>query len=152
MSDVSREEFDELVARVDRIEPTTHALVEIASAELVGIRSEIRDRFAHVDGRLGGVESRLGGVESRLAGVGDRLGGVEGRLGGVEGRLEDYRHEVLVYAEQLRGYRDEVGGYNERVLSYNEQVSTAIRVGSEAAERHEAVMRRLYDHFGISEN
>jgi len=56
---ISREEFDKLAARVDRIERTQGALVEMMSAEIVGLRTHIDERFDGVDGRLDGINGRL---------------------------------------------------------------------------------------------
>lgn len=52
---VSRDEFDRLVDRVDRIERTVNATVEIVASEVVGLRS----RLDSVDQRLDSVDHKL---------------------------------------------------------------------------------------------
>lgn len=49
---VARDEFENLVSRVDRIERTLGATIEIMSAEVVGLRAYLDDRFAGFDERL----------------------------------------------------------------------------------------------------
>lgn len=75
-----RDEFDRLVARVDRLERTMAATVEIIAAEVVGLRS-------HIDERLDGLSGRLDTVEGRLDGL-------NGRLDIVDGSLHAYTEQV----------------------------------------------------------
>ena len=63
---VSREEFDNLVTRVDRIERTLAATVEIVSAEVVGLRTYLDERFAAVDRRFDGMDARFDASDARL--------------------------------------------------------------------------------------
>ena len=89
MSDVSRDEFNDLAERVDRLERQHGALLSLTTEELAGLRVDLRDGL----GRLDSVESKLD--------------------------------------------------------QYTEQVNKALRAGGEASERHERMMRRLGDHFGV---
>jgi tetrahydromethanopterin S-methyltransferase subunit G len=63
---VPRDEFDRLVARVDRLERTMAATVEIIAAEVVGLRSHIDERLDGLSGRLDGLNGRLDTVDGSL--------------------------------------------------------------------------------------
>jgi tetrahydromethanopterin S-methyltransferase subunit G len=59
MSDISRSEFDRLVSRVDRIEQTLKATVEIMAAEVVGLRTSMDEQFKAVNERFDAIEEKL---------------------------------------------------------------------------------------------
>jgi hypothetical protein len=59
MGAVARDEFDRLVERVNRIERTLAATVEIVASEVVGLRTYLDDRFALVDARFDFVDRRF---------------------------------------------------------------------------------------------
>lgn len=107
MSDVSRDEFNDLAARVDRLERQHSALLSLATEELAGMRVDLRDG---------------------LGAMNDRFDRMDGRLDSVDGRL------------------DSVGSKLDR---HTEQVNQALRAGNAASVRHERMMRRLGDHFGV---
>jgi tetrahydromethanopterin S-methyltransferase subunit G len=114
VSDVSRDEFDDLAARVERLERQHGALLSLTTEELAGLRVDLRDGLGMIDGRLDGMDGRLGMIDGRLDGM-------DGRLDGIESKLD----------------------------SYTEQVNQALRAGTDAGKRHERMMRRLGDHFGV---
>jgi hypothetical protein len=100
VSDVSRDEFDGLAARVERLERQHGALLSLTTEELAGLRVDLRDGLGMIENRLGGIDGRLDGIESKLD-------------------------------------------------AYTEQVNQALRAGSDSSDRHERMMRRLGDHFGV---
>ena len=118
---ISREEFDKLAARVDRIERTQGALVEMMSAEIVGLRTHIDERFD----------------------------GVDGRLDGINGRLDEHGRKLDEHGRVLEEHGRKLDEQGRKLDSYTEQVQVAIRQGSEAAARNERFARAIADHFGI---
>jgi len=66
MSDVSRREFEDLAARVGRIERTLAATVEMVAAEVVGLRTWTQERFDAVDRRFDTLEAKVDGYAAQV--------------------------------------------------------------------------------------
>lgn len=81
---VSREEFDALVDRVNRLEGILNATVEMVASEVVGLRTYLREN----------IEARLGRVEARLEEVDGKVDGLDTRVGSLEDKIDAYATQV----------------------------------------------------------
>lgn len=89
--EVSREEFDALVARVRAAEERqdAHAVVVAAALQRLAGRFDafeagVDRRFDAVDQRFDVVDQRMGAMEGRLGRIEDRLDGIDDRLDGLQ--------------------------------------------------------------------
>ncbi len=119
---IDRDEFDRLVARVDRLEVGQHATIDLVASELVGLRTHVDEGFARLDRRIDlytgqvaiaiqvgseavaenrrandVIDGRLGAMDDRLDGIDGRLDGMDARFDGIDGRLDgiDARFDVM---------------------------------------------------------
>jgi hypothetical protein len=69
VSDLSRDEFDDPAAPVERLERQHGALLSLTTEELAGLRVDLRDGLGMIDGRHDGMDGRLDGMDGRLDGI-----------------------------------------------------------------------------------
>ncbi|HSK24239.1 MAG TPA: hypothetical protein VK906_13720 [Egicoccus sp.] len=73
MGAVTRDEFDRLVERVNRIERTLTATVEMTATEVVGLRTYLDEKFAAVDQKFTEGDAQFDFVYRRFDVVEQRL-------------------------------------------------------------------------------
>jgi hypothetical protein len=118
---INRDEFERLVARVDRLELGQHATIELVASEIVGLGTRVDEGFAAIDRRFEALERGTDGFNGRMDGIEVRMDGIEVRMDRFERKLD---------------------------LS-TDQVGVAITLGSEAATRNERTNAAILEHFGI---
>lgn len=88
---VSREEFDALVDRVNRLEVILNATVEMVAAEIVGIRTWIQEQL----------KTGFNGIGARFDAMDTRLDGIDTRFDGLDTRVESLEDKIDAYAAQV---------------------------------------------------
>jgi hypothetical protein len=88
---INRDEFDRLVARVDRLELGQHATIELVASEIVGLRTYVEEGFAAIDRRF---DARMGGFEIRMDGF-------DARMDGFDARMDRFEHKLDLHTEQV---------------------------------------------------
>lgn len=63
---IDRDELDRLVARVDRLELGQPATVELVASEIVGLGTDMDERFARVDERFDRMDERFGVYDGQV--------------------------------------------------------------------------------------
>jgi chromosome segregation ATPase len=98
-SDVTREEFSQLQARVDVVEREVDGEKLVTRYILEQARKN-GDDLAAIKGRLGRLEARFDGLETRFDRLETRVAGLEARFDGLETRFD--RLETRVAGLEIR--------------------------------------------------
>lgn len=88
MSDVGRDEFDNLNERVEILESKYIAATDVISSELLGLRLRMQEGFNAVDSGFAQIDGRFQEIDRRFERIDERFGRIDERFEHIDARFE----------------------------------------------------------------